>query len=70
MAVVNFAVDGRNEGSQVALNDKGLVTADRKSVEEIAELCGYHHTEHFIRQFKKKMNKTPLQYKKQQLDRE
>ena len=35
-----------------------------KSVEEIAELCGYHNTEHFIRQFKKKMNCTPLQYKK------
>ena len=26
----DFAVDGRNEGSQPALNDKGLVTADRK----------------------------------------
>ena len=25
----DFAVDGRNEGSQIALNDKGLVTADR-----------------------------------------
>lgn len=36
-----------------------------KSVEEVAELCGYHNTEHFIRQFKKKMGCTPLQYKKQ-----
>lgn len=44
------------------------LTSTNKSVEEVAELCGYHHTEHFIRQFKKKMNKTPLQYKKQQLD--
>lgn len=35
------------------------------TVEEIAELCGYNNTEHFIRQFKKKMNCTPLQYKKQ-----
>lgn len=26
----DFAVDSRNEGSQAALNDKGLVTADRK----------------------------------------
>ena len=27
----DFAVDSRNEGSQPALNDKGLVTADRKT---------------------------------------
>lgn len=26
----DFAVDSRNEGSQIALNDKGLVTGDRK----------------------------------------
>ncbi len=26
----DFAVDARNEGGQIALNDKGLVTADRK----------------------------------------
>lgn len=30
-ALFDFAVDSRNEGSQVALNDKGLVTADRKT---------------------------------------
>lgn len=29
-AMFDFAVDSRNEGSQPALNDKGLVTADRK----------------------------------------
>lgn len=30
-ALFDFAVDSRNEGSQVALNDKGLVTADRQT---------------------------------------
>lgn len=35
-----------------------------KTVEEIAEICGYHNVEHFIRQFKKNMKQTPLQYRK------
>ncbi|MCD8120473.1 MAG: discoidin domain-containing protein [Lachnospiraceae bacterium] len=30
-AMFDFAVDSRSEGSQVALNDKGLVTADRET---------------------------------------
>lgn len=30
-ALFDFAVDSRNEGGQPALNDKGLVTADRKT---------------------------------------
>lgn len=40
-----------------------------KSIEEIAELCGYRNTEHFIRQFKKRKNKTPLQYRRRNLVR-
>lgn len=32
------------------------------SVEEIALRCGYIHTEHFIRQFKKKYGMTPPKY--------
>ena len=30
-AMFDFAVDSRNEGGQIALNDKGLVTADRST---------------------------------------
>ncbi len=31
----DFAVDARNEGGQIALNDKGLVTADRSTKKDI-----------------------------------
>ncbi len=40
-----------------------LLASTRKPVEEIAELCGYHHTEHFIRQFKQEINMTPGKYR-------
>lgn len=42
-----------------------LLTSTRKNIEEIAEICGYHNTEHFIRQFKKKTGITPTKYRKQ-----
>lgn len=41
-----------------------LLVSTRKSVEEIAEYCGYHHTEHFIRQFKNETGLTPAKYRK------
>lgn len=39
-----------------------LLSSTHKSVEEIAFLCGYNNTEHYIRQFKSIMNTTPLKY--------
>ncbi len=34
------------------------------SIEEISLKCGYNHTEHFIRQFKKEYGTTPNKYRK------
>ncbi|MBE7045235.1 MAG: helix-turn-helix transcriptional regulator, partial [Ruminococcaceae bacterium] len=33
-------------------------------VEEISFACGYHNVEHFIRQFKKEVGMSPMQYRK------
>ena len=41
-----------------------LLTSTRKSIEEVAEICGYHNTEHFVRQFRKKNGITPAKYRK------
>ena len=41
-----------------------ILTSSNKSMEEVASLCGYHYTEHFIRQFKMQMGITPGQYRK------
>ncbi len=41
-----------------------LLVSTGNSVEEISILCGYHNTEHFIRQFKKIMVLTPSEYRK------
>ena len=41
-----------------------MISSSDKSIEEIAFLCGYKHTEHFIRQFKSSIRSTPLQYRK------
>lgn len=41
-----------------------LLSATNKPIERIGELCGYHNTEHFIRQFKKQMGNTPARYRK------
>lgn len=38
-----------------------------KNITEIAELCGYHNTEHFCRQFRKKTGVSPGQYRKSSL---
>jgi len=43
-----------------------LLTSTDKSISEISELCGYHYTEHFLRQFKSYTNITPLQYRKKE----
>ena len=34
-------------------------------VQEIAEQCGYHNENHFMRQFKEKNGMTAMQYRKQ-----
>lgn len=41
-----------------------LLTSTNKSIEEVAESCGYHNTEHFIRQFKSESGITPAKYRK------
>lgn len=41
-----------------------LLISTSKSVEEVAETCGYRNTEHFIRQFKNKTGLTPAKYRK------
>lgn len=41
-----------------------LLISTSKSIEEVAETCGYHNTEHFIRQFKGKTGLTPAKYRK------
>lgn len=41
-----------------------LLISTNKSIEEIAETCGYQNTEHFIRQFKKSIGITPAKYRK------
>lgn len=40
-----------------------LLSATQHSIEEIALSCGYHNTEHFIRQFKKEVGTTPSHYR-------
>lgn len=40
-----------------------LLTSGSKPLSEIAELCGYHNVEHFIRQFKAVMRVTPGRYR-------
>ena len=42
---------------------KGLLLETQMPVAEIGALCGYHATEHFIRQFRSRLLKTPLQYR-------
>lgn len=40
-----------------------LLRSTSMSVEDIAAQCGYNHTEHFIRQFKKEYGTTPNKYR-------
>ena len=40
-----------------------LLTSNTKPIKEIAELCGYQSTEHFIRQFKTVTGTTPNRYR-------
>lgn len=42
-----------------------LLASNNKSISEIAEVCGYHSTEHFIRQFKAVTGMTPGKYRNQ-----
>lgn len=41
-----------------------LLHSSDKSLNEIAELCGYQYTEHFIRQFKANIGVTPNKFRK------
>jgi len=41
-----------------------LLISTSKSLDEIAELCGYHNIEHFIRQFKAQLGITPGKFRK------
>lgn len=41
-----------------------LLSSTNRTVEEIAQLCGYRYTEHFVRQFKARMGITPAKYRK------
>jgi len=43
---------------------KRLLLNSRLRVEEISFACGYHNVEHFIRQFKKEVGMSPMQYRK------
>ncbi|WP_310602103.1 helix-turn-helix transcriptional regulator [Anaerosporobacter sp.] len=44
-----------------------LLISNNKPLDEIAKLCGYQYTEHFIRQFKSYMGITPGKYRKNYL---
>ncbi len=44
---------------------RDLLVSGNLPISEIAEICGYGNTEHFIRQFKAIMHMTPGQYRKQ-----
>ncbi len=43
-----------------------LLDATNMSVERVAEACGYHNTEHFIRQFRAVIGTTPGRYRREQ----
>ena len=43
-----------------------LLESTGDTVEHIAAACGYHSTEHLIRQFKEEMGMTPTQYRKKE----
>lgn len=42
-----------------------LLSYTSLGIAEIAEQCGYHNTEHFCRQFRKHMDMTPNQFRRQ-----
>ncbi|BBF44891.1 transcriptional regulator, AraC family [Lachnospiraceae bacterium KM106-2] len=56
---INDVIESRMQASEE------LLLSTDKLLDEIAELCGYHHTEHFIRQFKKWYGMTPGRFRKQ-----
>ena len=45
-------------------HSKELLKYSNKSVEQVAEECGFHHTSHFIRIFREHEKCTPLRYRK------
>lgn len=44
---------------------KSLLQYTNKTITQIAEFCGYNNVEHFCRQFKKVVQKTPGNYRKE-----
>lgn len=41
-----------------------LLLSTNKTLDEVSKLCGYNHTEHFVRQFKKKYGISPGKYRR------
>ena len=62
-----FGVSFRNDVISARMKlARSLLWYSSYSVREVAEQCGWNHTEHFIRQFKKHFGTTPYQFRKQQ----
>lgn len=55
---INDVIKGRIQSAAEYLRSTDL------SIEDISARCGYNHTEHFIRQFKKEYGVTPNKYRK------
>ena len=55
---INDVIKSRTQSAAELLRSTDL------SIEVISEKCGYNHTEHFIRQFKKEYDITPNRYRK------
>ncbi len=49
---------------------KLLLARTDENISTIADMCGYQNTEHFCRQFKKKVGTTPGKYKKEHLKKD
>ncbi|MBE5877404.1 MAG: helix-turn-helix transcriptional regulator [Lachnospiraceae bacterium] len=47
---------------------KDLLQHTQKTISEVAVQCGYHNTEHFCRQFYKRTDMTPGQYRKMSVE--
>ena len=63
-----FLISATNDVIRARINTaKSMLQYSSKSINEIAEECGYNNTEHFIRQFKKATSTTPKQYRLKQL---
>lgn len=53
LTCINDVIESRMQSAEE------LLLSTNKLLDEIAELCGYHSTEHFVKQFKKRYGITP-----------